>query len=233
MEKKDILEALKSLREASVKRNFSQSVDLILNVKGIDVKKETEKIDHFITLPFERGKKVKICALVDKQLEKNAKENCDYVILSEEFPRYSKNAKEIKTIANDCSFFIAQVNIMAEVAKTFGKVLGPRGKMPNPKAGCVVPGTVDLKPLVQRLQKLTRLITKNEPTIKVSIGYESSKDEELAENALAVYNSIITDLPDGKNSIKSVILKFTMSKPYELGKGFSKNESTRVEKTGS
>ena len=121
---------------------------------------------------------------------------------------------------------------MTEVAKTFGKVFGPRGKMPNPKAGCIVPGTADLRPVVQRLQNVVRVITKNEPSIKICLGYETGKDEDLAENALFIYDSIIHDLPDGKNSIKSIILKFTMGGPYEIGKGF-RHESARVEKAGS
>jgi len=230
MEKKDFLEALKKLKENSKKRNFSQAVDIVINLREIDIKREDRKIDHFVNLPFERGKKIKACALVDKQLLKNAQENCDLAILNEEFPRFGK--KEIKKIANDHNFFIAQANIMTEVAKYFGKVLGPRGKMPNPKAGCVVPGTADLKPVVQRLQKTARLITKNEASVKALVGFENGKDEEIAENCLFIYNSIIDDLPEGKNNIKSVILKFTMGKPYEIGKGF-RHESTAVEKTGS
>ncbi|MBU0929739.1 MAG: 50S ribosomal protein L1 [Nanoarchaeota archaeon] len=231
MEKKDFLNTLKKLREESKKRNFSQSVDLIINLKGIDLKKEEHKVDQFLTLPHERGKAVKVCAFVDKQLIKNAREDCDLAILNEDFPEYAGNKKTIKKLARDYSYFIAQVNIMSEVAKTFGKIIGTRGKMPNPKAGCVVPGTADLKPLVLKLKKLVRITTKAEPTIKTRLGLETMKDEELADNALYIYSHLIDTLPQGKHNIKNIFLKFTMSKPHEIKE--SENESTKLEKARS
>ncbi|MDD5651129.1 MAG: 50S ribosomal protein L1 [Candidatus Nanoarchaeia archaeon] len=235
MEKKEILEAIKALREENVKRNFSQSLDLIINLKGIDLKREDQKVDQYLALPHERGKPIKVCAFVDKQLLKNAKENCDLVIVNDDFPNYAKSKKDAKKIANECSFFISQVNVMAEVAKTFGRTLGSRGKMPNPKAGCVVPGNIDLKPIVTKLKKTVRVTTRSEPTLKVFVGTEAMKDEDLVENIDFVCTHITEALAQGKNNIKNIILKFTMGKPYEIGKGFltKKNESAKVEKAGS
>lgn len=232
MEKKEILEALKKIRETNTKRNFSQSLDLIINLKGIDLKKENQRVDLYLNLPHERGKPTKICAFVDKQLLKNAKENCDYVILNEDFPNYAKTKKDAKKLANECTYFIAQANIMTEVAKTFGRVLGSRGKMPNPKAGCVVPGNIELKPIVAKLRKTVRIITKNEPTIKIFVGTEAMKDEELAENIQFIYSHLIDVLSQGKHNIKSMILKFTMGKPFEL-KESVKDEDTKLEKARS
>ena len=74
MNKKQIENTLKQVRESSRKKKFDQTIDLIINLKQIDIKKEEQKQDHFITLPFGRGKKIKICALVDQQLFKEAKE---------------------------------------------------------------------------------------------------------------------------------------------------------------
>ena len=127
-------------------RKFNQSVDLIINLKGMDVKREDQRVDQFLSLPYECGKQVKVCAFVDKQLLKNAQDNCDFVISNEDFQSYAKNKKELKKLANGYDYFISQINVMAEIAKIFGRVLGSRGKMPNPKAGCVVQGTVDLNP---------------------------------------------------------------------------------------
>ena len=81
MDKNTILEAIKKIRENSKKRKFSQSFDLIINLKNINLKKAGDSVDMFLTLPFGRGKKVKVCALVDAQLAKQAKESCDKIIL--------------------------------------------------------------------------------------------------------------------------------------------------------
>ncbi len=223
MEKNIINNSIKQLRESSKKRNFDQTIDLVLNLKQIDVKKEDNKQDHFIALPSGRGKKIKICALVDQELFKEAKANCDKVFLEEEFSRLKK--KDLKKAATECTYFIAQANIMPSVAKTFGRTLGARGKMPNPKAGCVVPGNINLKPVIERLQKTVRIITKNEPIIKVSVGTESMKDSDLAENISYVYSYIESVLPQGKNNIKNAILKTTMGKPIPLSEQ-TKNEAS-------
>jgi len=216
MERKEILETIKTVKETSKERKFDQSIDIIINLKGINVKKEDEKILAFIQLPHQRGKKTRITALVDNDLSTKAKEVCDNIILQDTFKKIEK--KEIKKIASKTDYFIAQANIMPKVAQTFGRVLGPRGMMPNPKAGCVVPPTADLKPLIQRLNKLAKIETKNEQVIKTSIGLSSIDNEKLADNAMAIFNYVASHVPQEKNNIKNVLIKTTMGKPLEVGK---------------
>ncbi len=216
MDKKVILNKIKELREKSTKRNFSQAIDLIINVKGINFKKDNQKIDKFFILPYLKGKKIKICAVVDDQLLKAAKEVFDLVIPKDELALYGKDKKKTKKLAKEYSFFVAQANMMGQVAMAFGKVLGPRGKMPNPKAGCVVLPNTNLKQTYETLQKTIRLITKEEPVIKVKVGEESMKDEEISENILSIYNQILTSVPNGKQNIKSILLKLTMSSPIKI-----------------
>jgi ribosomal protein L1 len=55
-----------------------------------------------------------------------------------------------------------------------------------------------------------------EPSIKVSIGKQSMKDDEIIENALAIYNAVLKVLPRGKDNIKNVEIKFTMTKPKKI-----------------
>ncbi|MBI2627435.1 hypothetical protein HYW72_00735, partial [Candidatus Nomurabacteria bacterium] len=105
MDKEQIQSALLKAKDISEKRNFKQSFDLIINLKGIDLKKPEHQIDTFITLPHPRGKKAKICALVGPELAEQAKEVCDSVLLADNFDRY-KEKKEIKKIANSFDYFI-------------------------------------------------------------------------------------------------------------------------------
>lgn len=204
------------IRKDAVKRKFSQSIDFVINLKDLDLKKPENQVDLFISLPHARGKKVKTCAIIGGELAATAKENCDLVIPNDQFPRYTGNKKEIKKLANDYDFFIAQANIMPEIAKVFGSVLGPRKKMPNPKAGCVVPPNANLKLLVDKLQKTVRLQAKTEYSMKCSVGLESMSDEQLSDNLVAVYNAIIGALPSEKNNVKNMLLKLTMGKPVKI-----------------
>lgn len=221
MDKNQILTALKELREKSPKRNFNQSVDFLVTLKDMDMKKQDNKIELYIVLPHTRGKKVKICGLLDQQLSSLAKKSFDNVVFLEDFKKYT-NKKDIKKLAADYDFFVAQDTIMTKIASTFGKVLGPKKKMPNPKAGCVVPGSIPtLEPIVERLNKTVRLVSGTEKAVKASVGTQSMKDEELADNILTIYSSLVNKLPNEASNIKQIMLKFTMGPGYIIGKGMN------------
>ena len=145
---------------------------------------------------------------------KESRENLDHTISRDEFQNLNKN--QIKKLSKEYDLFIAQANIMADVAKFFGRTLGPRGQMPNPKAGCVVPGNMQLKPIKERLQKMIRLQTKNELIVKAMVGKDNMGDEEIASNVMALYSSLLSSLPQEKNNIRGVFIKLTMSAPVKV-----------------
>jgi len=218
MEKSEILKTIKELKEKSKKRKFSQTYDLIVVLKGLDLKKPEQQVEFFQVLKHETGKKAKICALVGAELSGKAKEDCDVVVKDNEFPLYIKDKKAAKKLAKECDWFIAQANLMPKVAASFGRVLGPKGKMPNPKAGCVVPPTTNLKPLVERLRKTVKVSAKTVPMIQCAVGKEDMKDEEISDNIWTIYDGLVHHLISGKDNIRSVMLKLTMSKPVKLEK---------------
>ncbi len=231
MNKEDILKAIKKARESSKKRKFNQTFDLVINLQKLNLKKPEENVNVFAVLPQGRGKKLKICAFVDKELRTQAEEVCDKAILKDEFEKY-KNKKELKKLASEYDFFIAQANLMVDIAKFFGKVLGPKGKMPNPKAGCIVPPKIDLKIIYNKLQKTVKLQTKNEQAVKCPVGTEDMKDEQIEQNISAVYNSLIQSLPQEEQNIDNVILKLTMGSPVVIGeKDSAKEEPPKNEET--
>jgi len=213
MDKNAILEAVKKVKESSKKRNFKQTYDLIVNLKDIDIKKV--QVNQFVTLHYTIGKKVRICALVGPELLSQAKSVCDGAISVDDLDKYTEKSK-IKKLANDFDYFIAQATIMPKIATAFGRVFGPRGKMPNPKSGCVVPPNANLKPLYEKLQKTINIQIKNSPIIQCAVGIEDTKDEEVADNVLMVYDSLVPLLPSGAYNIKNVYLKFTMGKPVKI-----------------
>jgi large subunit ribosomal protein L1 len=225
MNKQEILKAIDVAKTSSPKRKFKQSYDIIINLKNLDLKKNENHVDVFSQLHKPRGKKVKVCALVGPELKDSAKDKVDTVVPLDDFDKYAKDKKLTKKLANEHDFFIAQANIMPKVAAAFGKVLGPKNKMPNPKAGCVVPPNANLEALNKKLQDSIRISVKVSPLFQARIGNEDSPTEDLVDNAMDIYNSLVHALPNEQNNIKSCYLKLTMGPSVKIG------SSTNEEKT--
>ena len=205
--KNKFLESLKKVRNNAKKRGFKQSVDLIINLSDIDLRKTP--INVFFSFP-NQVREQKICAFLN-----NKSPSVDRSITKTEIGSLDK--KEVKKIANEYDFFIASAPLMGMIATTFGKTLGPLGKMPNPKFGGVimVEEEANIKKAAEKFKKAAS-IRARELSIKISIGKEDMKDEQLAENAEVVYNTLVNALPNNKENVKSVMVKFTMSKPERL-----------------
>jgi len=197
-------EAIKKLREENKKeRKFDQTVDLIINLKNFDVRKEAFNL--FVQVP----NKIKDKKIVGF-LEKN--NNLIDVIKKDDFGKY-KEKKDIKKLVRDYDFFVANVKLMPAVATAFGRVLGPVGKMPNPQLGIVtLEEDNSIKEAIDKINSNIRVRVK-EPSIKVGVGKESLSDEQIVDNAIAVYKKILETLPKNIDNIRNVKIKFTMSKP--------------------
>src|SRR3989338_7693710 len=129
-----------------------------------------------------------------------------------------KDKKSLKKIAGQFDFFIAQANIMPKVASAFGRVLGPKGKMTNPKAGCVVPPKANLKPLRQKLINTVKISAKITPLIQCLIGKEDTPNEDIADNIITIYDQLVHSLPNEEHNIQSIFVKLTMGKSIKVGR---------------
>ena len=203
--RKDLAKALEELRKHD-KRKFSQTVDLIINLQKYDLKKNP--LNLFISLPY-KVKDKKICAFFE------VKNKDVETVTKSEFKKYS-DKKEIKKLVKRFDFFIAQASLMADVATNFGRVLGPAGKMPSPQLGIVV--NADEKSIADLKKKINNSvkIRTKESSIKLAIGKEDMKDEEIIENIMQVYNTIIKSLQRENDNIKNIELKLTMTKPVKI-----------------
>ena len=217
MDTNKVLESLKKLRESGKKRNFKQSIDFAMILKEVDLNSVEGKIDEFYVLPVGTTRKNKICAFVDKDMTTEARKVFDKVIPKDEFHQWAGNKKGIKALVKQYDYFVAQGTIMTDVAATFGKVLGPKGKMPNPKAGCVIPPKIDFNNLKHRLENTIRIRANKQPVISVMVGSEEAKDEDIAKNIMSVYDFIKKKLPRGDQQIKKTYVKMTMSEPVYMG----------------
>ncbi len=212
MNKDAITKALSELKGLKKKRNFSQSFDLIVNLKNFDPK--SNSVDVFISLPHFIGKKPKVAAFASQALEASAQKHCDLVITEGDFAKY--DTKQAKKLAQSYDYFIAAAPLMPKIAKAFGKALGTRGKMPNPKLGCVVPPNANLGPLVDRLSKSVHVATRKATNLQCMVGKEDMPEADVIENILSAYNAIVKAVPNELQNIKKVQLKLTMSKPVTI-----------------
>jgi large subunit ribosomal protein L1 len=199
----NVKEALAELRKGK-ERKFEQGVDLIVNLRGIDVKRDN--VNAVVTIPH-KFKEKKVCGFFTK------KSDLVKTILEPDYKKY-KDQAALKRLVDSFDYFIAVAPLMPRVASTFGKVLGPVGKMPSPQLGIISPAETEAE-IKQTLEKIGNSIKirMKEASIKVSIGKEKMKDEELEANVKAIYSAIENVLPKKNENVKNVILKFSMSKP--------------------
>ncbi len=207
---KDVLEKIKEARENSKPRRFVQTWDLIINLKGIDLKKPENRFNFDVVLPSGRGKTTKVVIIADSMISE-AKKLADLVITKEELEELGKDKKKAKKLAKEYDYFFGEAPLMPLIGRFLGPVLGPRGKMPKP-----FPPKADLKSIVDNARKSVRAVLKETPVISVPVGIETMKDEDIATNIEAVFNAIKERLPKGQNNIKSVMLKLTMGRPVKI-----------------
>jgi len=203
MSEKKFLEAVKKLREEKTERKFDQTLDLIVNLKNFDIRREAFSI--FIEVP-NKIKEKRIAGFLEK--ESKAVDT----IVKDNFAKY-KEKKDIKKLVKNYDFFIANAKLMPLVATSFGRVLGPAGKMPSPQLGILVnEDEKTINALKQKINSTVRIKVK-EPSIKIGAARQSNSDEEIVRNIMAVYNKLVETLPKKKDNIRNIKIKFTMGKP--------------------
>jgi len=217
MNDKELTDTLEQLKKDSPKK-FKQSFDLIVALKDLDLKKPEEQVEFFTQVHTTLGKRLKVCALVGPEMAEDCRKVFDTVITQPEFDALKK--PQLKRIAQEHDFFVGQANLMPKIAQTWGRILGPRGKMPNPKAGCIVPPKTAVALLAQlheRLQKTVKVSVRKSPSIQVLIGKEEMATGDVVENIKLIYDQVVHHLPKEQNNIKAVYVKLTMSKPARIG----------------
>ena len=205
-----ITEALKKVREGK-ERKFKQTIDLVINLKNINLKKPENRIKIEVGLPHGTGKPVVFGLILDELSSKAKGLENTVLIKRDEIESLGKNKKQFKKVVSKCKFFIAEAPLMPLVGKSLGQVLAPRGLMPKP-----IPATADIQKAMDRFSKNVRIHTKNSPVVSVPVGTEEMDDSKLIENIKAVISSVTSALPKGKQQIKNGLLKTTMGKPIKF-----------------
>ncbi len=198
------MNGVKQLRDNYKKRNFKQSVDLAVSLKGIDLKKPENKFKESIVLPKGRGNPSKV-AVIGEELVSKSNDLADELITGDVLSNFENDKRAAKKMVDGVDFFVAEPAFMARVGKSLGRILGPRNKMPQP-----FPPQGDPTPLIERLKKTVRVSLKDDPVIHCLVGDEDMKDEDLAENIDHALSVITSKLSNNQHNIKSVYIKMTM-----------------------
>ncbi|WP_304295904.1 50S ribosomal protein L1 [Porphyromonas gulae] len=183
--------------------NFDASVDIDVRL-GVDPRKANQMVRGVVTLPHGTGKQIRVLALCSPDKEAEAKEaGADYVGLDEYI-------EKIKGGWTDIDVIITMPAIMGKIG-ALGRVLGPRGLMPNPKSGTV---TNDIGAAVKEV-KAGKIDFKVDKTgiVHTSIGKVSFSADQIRDNAREFINTIIKLKPTTAKGtyIKSIYLSSTMS----------------------
>ena len=187
---------------------FDAAVDIDVRL-GVDPRKANQMVRGVVTLPHGTGKDVKVLVLCTPEKEDEAKEaGADYVGLDDYIEKIEKGWTDMDVI-------VTMPPVMAKIGK-LGRVLGPRGLMPNPKSGTV---TMEIGKAVKdvKMGKIDFKVDKY-GIVHTSIGKVSFTAEKIAENAREFMNTIIKLKPSSAKGtyIKSIYLSSTMSPGVKL-----------------
>ena len=212
LDNKTILDAIKEAKAKSGEKKFNQTVDLILDIKEIDMKAPEGKIQAVLELPHATGKPNKVCIIASGELALKARNaQADNVIERVDLEGLAGKKKELRKLATSYDVFISEAPLMPLVGKILGPVLGPRGKMPLP-----VSPNADIATVIAKNRNTVVVRMRNQPIIQVSVGSEKMSDEELVNNIQAVLRLLEGKLKRGLKNVKFAFVKTSMGSPVKI-----------------
>jgi large subunit ribosomal protein L1 len=203
------LQQAASLAKDTATANFDESIDMDLRL-GVDPRHADQMVRGSVGLPHGTGKEITVLVLANEAKQKEAEEaGADFVGLDE----YIERIKEENWL--DYDVVIATPDVMGQVGQ-LGRILGPRGLMPNPKSGTV---TMDIAETVEEVKagKIEFRVDRN-GCLHTSIGRASFDPEEIYENAKAFLKEIVRLRPASSKGLylRSVTMSATMGPPIEI-----------------
>ncbi len=206
-----IVEALAKARDGAPERNFDQAVDLIVNLRDLDMRQPANRVDMRISLPNGvGGQRVLVFASGDLALRAR-RAGADDVIEPEELNELASDRKAAKKRLKDYDIFVAEAPLMPTVGRVAGPILGPKGKMPTP-----VPPQAPIEAILERERRAVILRSRDRPFVKCKVGMESMSDDDVAGNIEAILSNLVQSLRRGVNNINSVYVKLTMGPAVRL-----------------
>ncbi len=211
MRREQVIGAILKAREAAPSRGFEQSIELIVNLKNIDLKRPEKRINLRVEVPNGfGGRKVLIFASGDLALRAR-RAGADAVIEPSELEAMAKDKKEIKRRLKEFDIFYAEAPLMPLVGRLVGPFLGPRGRMPTP-----LPSSAPVEEIIEAGRRTVFLRSRDKPLIQCAVGSEKMEGSKVAENIEAILSSLTPALDRGLGNIRSAYVKLTMGPAVRL-----------------
>ncbi|MEX2684000.1 MAG: hypothetical protein Q6373_020685 [Candidatus Sigynarchaeota archaeon] len=205
--------------EAKKKRKFVETIDVIVNLKNVNLKDPNKRFNNEVELPNTVDEKTSVCFLVEgDQLVQASNLKVD-ALGKDAMDAMGKAEKAVKRkFVNKYEYFVANTETMKLVAKNLGKLFGTHGKMPRPQPqgyGVINPGD-SIAPTIERYKRVVRIKLQKFPLIQYKIGNKAMDVKKLAQNLKASLDWIEQKLEKGKANIKSIYVKTTMGEAIRL-----------------
>ena len=205
----DIETAVARALEDSPDRNFTETVDLAINLRDLDLNEPSNRVDESIVLPAGTGQETRIVVIAEGETAVRAEEAADEVLSGDDVADLDDD--EAKDMADETDFFIAEEAMMQDIARHLGTILGPRGKMPDPLAP-----DDDVVETVNRLKNTVQLRSGDRRTFHTLVGSEEMDAEDVADNIDVILRRLHADLEKGPQNIDAVYVKTTMGPSVEV-----------------
>lgn len=210
MDKSKFAKAVSLALEDKGKKKFKQSVELIVNFRGINFSKPENRLNLDVVLPKGKGKPQKVVVFADTSIALEAKNaGAEEVIDGPGIPKLVADQARLKKLVKE-SEFLAQPSMMVLVGKNMGQILGARGKLPKPIVG------IQTAEAVKQARSRVKLVSKGKylPVAQCLVGSEDMSAEDLVENIESVYERVKAKVSEP--SIKSVYVKLSMGKAIKV-----------------
>ncbi|EMA08977.1 LSU ribosomal protein L1P [Haloarcula vallismortis] len=211
MADQEIENAVSRALEDAPERNFRETVDLAVNLRDLDLNDPSNRVDESVVLPAGTGQETTIVVFAEGETALRAEEVADDVLDEDELEELGGDDDAAKDLADDTDFFIAEKDLMQDIGRYLGTVLGPRGKMPEP-----LDPDDDVVEVIERMKNTVQLRSGERRTFHTRVGAEDMSAEDIADNIDVILRRLHADLEKGPLNIDTVYVKTTMGPAQEV-----------------
>ncbi|MDT7877310.1 MAG: 50S ribosomal protein L1 [Candidatus Caldarchaeales archaeon] len=211
-----VIELDRGVREAlnAKKRSFTQTLEMVINLRDVDVSKPEKRFSEVVELPHGLGqkeRKIAVFATGDLALQASRSKNVDKVLERSEVEALIGNKKAAKKLVRQYDYFLVEPQLIPLAARALGAALGGLGKSPIP-----IPPNTNIDELAAKYRRSVNVRVRKVPQVMVPIGTDNMGPKQLVENARTVIDRVVQKLEGGWSNIKSIYFKLTMGSPVKL-----------------
>jgi large subunit ribosomal protein L1 len=206
-----IVEAVSRALDESPPRNFRETVDLAVNLRDLDLNDPAKRVDESIVLPSGTGQETQIIVFAEGETALQAEDVADEVLSGDDLEDLGDDSDAAKDLADETDFFVAEADLMQDIGRYLGTVLGPRGKMPTP-----LQPDDDVVETVNRMKNTVQVRSRDRRTFHTRVGADDMPEEDIASNIDVIIRRLEANLEKGPLNLDSIYIKTTMGPAVEV-----------------